>query len=117
MRRSSFSEWRAHEVDRPCRRPELTFLALAGNEVVGSAALDVFPHGAFHGLTAVRRPWRRLGIARALKLTEIAAAKAAGLPWLETESHQDNEPMRRLNESLGYRPKPGMVVYCGPLAG
>ncbi len=50
-----------------------------------------------------------------MKLAEIATAKAAGLPWLETESQQDNEPMRRLNESLGYRRKPGMVVYRGPL--
>ena len=32
-----------------------------------------------------------------------------------TESQHENEPMRRLNESLGYRPIPGTIVFRGPL--
>lgn len=112
----SFEEWRAHEIDRPSRLPEYTFVALYGDEIVGYAALDVFPNAVYHGLTAVRRTWRGRGIARALKLTQIAAAKAAGFERLETESEEQNVPMRRLNESLGYRPEPGMIVYKGPLS-
>ena len=38
----TFEQWRAHEIDRPTRRPELCFIALAGDEVVGYAALQVF---------------------------------------------------------------------------
>ena len=71
----SFGQWRAHEIDKPNRRPELCFLALAGDEVVGYAALQAFGEKAFHGLTVTRRDWRRRGVATALKCAEIAAAK------------------------------------------
>ena len=114
----TFDGWRAHEIDRPDRRPELCFLALAGNEVVGYAALQAHGEKAFHGLTATRRDWRRRGVAQALKRAEIAAAKAAGFERLLTESEERNDPMRRLNEKLGFVPAPewSMVVMRGPLA-
>jgi hypothetical protein len=32
------------------------------------------------------------------------------------EIEMRNEPIRRLNERLGYRPAPGRVVMRGPLA-
>lgn len=111
----SLDEWRSRELDRPTRRHDLSFMAIAGDEVVGLATLDVYPAGGFHGLTAVARPWRRHGVGRALKQAQIAAAKAAGLEKLFTESEERNEPMRRLNEELGFRPIPGMVVLRGPL--
>jgi mycothiol synthase len=113
----TFEQWRAHEIDQPNRRPELCFLALAGNEVVGYAALQVFGDEAFHGLTATRRDWRRRGVATALKRAEIAAAKQAGFRRLLTESEERNEPMRRLNEKLGFVPAPefSTVVMRGPV--
>jgi GNAT superfamily N-acetyltransferase len=113
----TFEQWRAHEIDRPTRRPELCFIALAGDEVVGYAALQVFGDEAHHGLTATRRDWRRRGVASALKRAEIAAAKRAGFRRLLTESEERNEPMRRLNEKLGYVPAPewSMVVMQGPV--
>ena len=113
----TFDQWKAHEIDRPSRRPELCFIALAGDEVVGYAALQVFGDEAHHGLTATRRDWRRRGIASALKRAEIAAAKRAGFTRLLTESEERNEPMRRLNEKLGYVPAPewSMVVMQGPV--
>ena len=113
---ATFEEWRVRELERPARRHDLSFVALHGKDVVGYATLDVFPAGGFHGLTAVARSWRRRGVGRALKLSQIAAAKAKGLERLYTESEEHNEPMRRLNEGLGFRPIPGMVVMRGPLA-
>jgi mycothiol synthase len=103
---SSFEEWHAHEIDKPVRRPELMFLALAGGEVVGYAGLQAYGDHAFHGLTVTRRDWRRCGVASALKRAEIAAAKRAGFKRLLTESEERNEPMRRLNEKLGFVPAP-----------
>jgi mycothiol synthase len=113
----TFEQWRAHEIDKPNRRPELCFLALAGDEVVGYAALQVFGDEAFHGLTATRRDWRRRGVATALKRAEIAAAKQAGFRRLLTESEERNEPMQRLNEKLGFVPAPDLstVVMRGPV--
>jgi GNAT superfamily N-acetyltransferase len=114
---SDFANWRAHEIDRAVTPPELCFIALAGDEVVGYASLQVHRHQTFHGLTATRRDWRRRGVASALKRAEIAAAKAAGLSRLLTESEERNEPMRKLNEKLGYVPAPewSTVVMQGPL--
>ena len=114
----TFGEWRANEIDKPSRRPELCFLALAGDEVVGYAALHVFGDEVFHGLTATRRDWRRRGVATALKRAEIAAAKRAGYRRLLTESEERNEPMRRLNEKLGFVPAPefSMAVMRGAVS-
>jgi mycothiol synthase len=113
----TFEQWRAHEIDHPCRRPDLCFLALAGDEVVGYAALQAYGDEAFHGLTTTRRDWRRRGVASALKRAEIAAAKRAGFQRLLTESEERNEPMRRLNEKLGFVPAPewSTIVMRGPL--
>lgn len=113
----TFEQWKASEIDKPSRRPELCFLALAGEEVVGYAALMVFGDQAHHGLTATRRDWRRRGVASALKRAEIAAAKRAGFKRLVTESEERNQPMRRLNEKLGFVPAPELSVDMmrGPL--
>jgi GNAT superfamily N-acetyltransferase len=114
----SYERWRAMDIDRPNCLPELCFVALAGNEVVGYAFLQASGERAFHGLTVTRRDWRRRGVATALKRAEIAAAKRAGFKRLLTESEERNEPMRRLNEKLGFVPAPewSTVVMRGPLA-
>jgi len=114
----SFESWSAFEIERPSRDAELCFIALAEGHVVGFASLDVFPDDVFHGLTAVARDWRGRGVGAALKRSQIAAAKKRGIRRLLTESQHENEPMRRLNERLGYRPEPSLstVVLHGPLA-
>jgi mycothiol synthase len=113
----SFEAWCAHEIERPTRRPELAFIAFAGEEVIGYASLDDFGEDAYHGLTAVKRAWRRRGVATALKRALIAAARDRGHRRLVTESETRNVPMRSLNEKLGYRPAPelSVVVLRGPL--
>jgi mycothiol synthase len=114
----SYERWRAMDIDRPNCLPELCFLALAGDEVIGYAFLLAQDDRAFHGLTVTRRDWRRRGIATALKRAEIAAAKSEGFKRLLTESEERNEPMRRLNEKLGFVPAPewSTVVMRGPIA-
>jgi mycothiol synthase len=85
--------------------PEGSFLALAGDEVVGCAGLirdDDHPDRAENSLTAVRREWRGCGIARALKQTTIAWASANGLREIYTWTQTGNEGMRTVNEKLGY---------------
>jgi GNAT superfamily N-acetyltransferase len=114
----SYERWRATDIDRPNTPPELCFLALAGDAVIGYAVLQDSGERAFHGLTVTRRDWRRRGVATALKRAEIAAAKRAGYKRLLTESEERNEPMRKLNEKLGFVPAPewSTIVIRGPLA-
>ena len=85
--------------------PEATFVALAGDEIVGMAGLnqDVDqPKRAENALTAVRRDWRGRGLARALKETAIAWAAEHGIREVYTWTQTGNENMRAANERLGY---------------
>jgi mycothiol synthase len=109
--------WSTREIGRPSRSPDLSFAAFAGDEVVGYAVLDVFGDEGHHGFTAVKRAWRRRGIATALKRAQITAAREMGLTSLVTGSEERNLPMRTLNEKLGYQPDPerSTVVMQGPL--
>jgi GNAT superfamily N-acetyltransferase len=85
--------------------PEATFVALAGDDVVGMAGLcrdDDRTDRAENALTAVRPDWRGRGIARVLKETTIAWASTHGIREIYTWTQTGNENMRFLNERLGY---------------
>ena len=100
-------------------RPEATFVALAGDDVVAYAKLSLSlarPTVAMHDMTGVLRAWRGRGIARALKAAEIAWAMENGYERLETQNEERNEPIRRLNERYGYVVEPGSVTVRGPIA-
>ncbi|WP_224248828.1 GNAT family N-acetyltransferase [Hyalangium gracile] len=95
---------------------ELSFVAFAGDEVIGYALLDDSEPGiAEHRMTGVRRDWRRRGVGRALKTAQIQAARAAGLRELRAEPEAQNTAMRRLNEQLGFRPRLTWLHLRGPL--
>jgi len=112
-----FEEWVEGEEAYWLRHPEAIFLATTPTEVVGSATLAPRSGGvALHGLTGVRRAWRGRGVARALKSAQIAWAKDAGYSFLETTNEVRNEPMQRLNASLGYAEQPAVLTIRGPLA-
>jgi GNAT superfamily N-acetyltransferase len=115
----SFEDWLAHDMQGSGDRPEATFVALAGSEVVGYAKYSLTaarPTVAFHDMTGVRRDWRGRGVAKALKHAQIAWAKRSGFEQLDTSNEERNEPIRRLNAQLGYRQAPGRVLLEGPLA-
>ena len=114
-----FDVWRSTEIDRPSLQPELTFMAIAGDEVVGYAILDSLSGMPWHRLTAVKRSWRGQGVATALKRAQIAGAKERGYARLVTTNEERNRAMRSINRALGYRPEPRLstVVLRGPLLG
>ena len=112
----SFEDFRGWEVERPSLRSDLSFLALAGGEVIGFGTIDTHGDSAFNSLTAVRRSWRQHGVASAIKAAQIRAAKEAGLDGLTTFSERRNVPMRTLNTKLGYEPLPDQVRLRGPFA-
>jgi GNAT superfamily N-acetyltransferase len=115
-----FEDWLAHEMQAgPGDRPEATFVALAGDEVVGYSKFslsDAQPTVAHHDLTGVKRAWRKRGIARALKHAQISWAKRAGYERLETRNEERNAPIRKLNTEFGYEPSGARILFRGPLA-
>lgn len=113
---TTYEQFRSIEIDRPTRKADLFFIALHGDEPVGYATLDDLGRDAYHGLTAVKRAWRRRGVATALKQTQIAAAKRAGFRRLVAGSEERNTPMRSLNAKLGYRREPSLdtLALRGP---
>ncbi|HEY1920414.1 MAG TPA: GNAT family N-acetyltransferase [Streptosporangiaceae bacterium] len=112
----TFEDWMTHQMQRPTDSPEATFIALAGEEVIGFAKLSLTtPTAAGHSMTAVRRAWRGRGIASALKATEINWALAHGYTELHTSNEDRNTPIKRLNARLGYRPGIGRIYLVGPL--
>ena len=91
-----YEVWRSTEIDRPSLQPELTFVALAGDEVVGYAILDSLRGLPWHRLTGVKRGWRGQGVATALKRAQIAAARQKGYSRLVTTNEQRNQAMRSI---------------------
>ncbi len=115
-----FEDWLAHDMQGSGDRPDATFVAVAGEEVVGWAKFSLTaaqPTTAHHDLSAVKRAWRGRGIAGALKAAQIKWAIANGYKELHTRNEQRNEPIRRLNARLGYRPGIGRIYLVGPIAG
>jgi GNAT superfamily N-acetyltransferase len=113
-----FENWLSVDMQGSGDRPEATFVALAGDEVVGYAKFslgDARPNVAFHDMTGVKRAWRGRGIAAALKRAEIDWAKKNGFTRLETFNEERNEPIRRLNERHGYRLEPGQITVRGAI--
>jgi len=98
----SLDEWLREEATLP----EGSFVALAGDEIVGFSGLcrhSGDPGIAVDGLTVVARAWRRRGLAVALKRSELAWAAANGFREVVTWTQRGNEAMRAVNERLGYR--------------
>lgn len=115
-----FEDWLAHDMAGSGDRPEATFVALAGAEVIGYAKFSLTeaqPTVAFHDTTGVKRAWRGRGVAGALKRVQIAWAQEHGYERLVTANEVRNEPIRRLNARLGYREAPGRILLRGPLFG
>jgi GNAT superfamily N-acetyltransferase len=114
----SYDDWYGWELGREALRHDLGQVALAEGEPVGFGTIYVIGDSreGWNSITAVRREWRRRGVATAIKRAQIEAAKAAGLTRLTTFSEKRNTSMRALNEKLGYRPLPDQIRLRGPLA-
>ena len=110
----TLDEW----LDEEASEPGGSFVALAGDEIVGYSGLCRRPDGVVEdGLTVVRRAWRRRGLAEALKRAELAWAAANGVHEVVTWTQKGNEGMRALNERLGYEYRSVSITVRASLAG
>jgi GNAT superfamily N-acetyltransferase len=110
----TFEEWRDRELP-PNTAYDCSFVALSEGAVIGYAIVVDDDEGVgLHAMTGVLPAWRRRGVALALKQAQIEAARARGLRILRTANAMDN-PMRLVNERLGYRRDVDWLHLRGPL--
>ena len=114
-----FDDWLAHDMQGAGDRPEATFVALAGEQVVGLR--EVLAHGGaaddrlprpVRRQASVAWPWHRAGAEGGAD--QLGARQR--LHELHTRNEQRNEPIRRLNAAFGYRPGIGRIYLVGALA-
>ena len=107
-----FSEtgFRNQLFEGPLAAPELSLVALVGGAPV-SVTINVRrgPSRVHTAFTGTDRPWRRKGIARALKAAALLRARDAGVRVMLTANDGTNVPMLRLNQWMGYAPLPAIV--------
>ncbi|MGA1209735.1 MAG: GNAT family N-acetyltransferase [Gemmobacter sp.] len=95
--------------------PHAAILGRTGDRPAGGAFVGVAGEGAMVHAVAVRAPFRRQGLARALMLSAARWAEAQGARWLAVAVTEANAPARALYAGLGmaeaaryhYRAAPG----------
>jgi mycothiol synthase len=98
-----FEQW-LENTRGPNFDPQLWFLALEGDEVAGVALCFPFLEMGWIGQLAVRRPWRRRGLGRALLLHAFGAFWQRGRRRVALGVDSENlTGATRLYESVGMR--------------
>lgn len=105
-------EWQQFVVGRTGFRPDLTYVVMAGDEVAGFSINSVSPEentrrGRSEGWVeelAVRRPWRKRGVATALLCASMHAFKAEGLQHAMLGVDTQNQTgALRVYERVGFK--------------
>jgi mycothiol synthase len=114
----SFEHW-WERTSRPDLMPAGYFVALDGERYVGTSQLWRSPEAGElrTGLTAVRREYRRRGIALALKGKSLELGKAQGYQRAVTENETHNVGMIGINDRLGFVKNPAYVHFLKTFPG
>ena len=109
-----FERWRKDQL-RANTAFDCSFVALEEGAVVGYTVLVDNGEGVgLTGITGVVPAVRRRGVALSLKQASIDAARARGMQELRTANAMEN-PMRVVNERLGFRRDVDWIHLRGPL--
>jgi ribosomal protein S18 acetylase RimI-like enzyme len=116
----SDEDWQMFFVERASFRPDLTYLVMCGNEVAGFSLNGVSPEenarrGRSEGWIeelAVRRPWRKRGVATALLCAAMHAFKAENLQHAMLGVDTENlSGALRVYERVGFKPVKRFVTF------
>ena len=92
-------------LNMPYVLPEGYFIARRGDEYLGVSDVSLFdamPGALTAGLTGVRREYRRIGIATALKMHTMLYAQSHGYQIIQTFNHPTQSGILALNQKLGF---------------
>lgn len=105
------SIWLSAFLKNPSLIPDAYLFAVQGKEYIGVTMLFSSQGNSdlYTGLTAVKRGYRRQGIALALKLKSIAWAKQNGYPLIKTWNEANNQGMLGINARLGFVRQPAWL--------
>jgi len=105
-----FDEWRKWYLKVEGYAPERVLLAMDGDRYVGVSNIvyNERTNGMYHEYTGISRAYRGRRIATAMKILAVKLAAAHGASYLKTDNDSLNEPILRINRSLGYAPQRGM---------
>ena len=110
----SWEDYVRNTLTAPGFTPDGAIVALDGDDWAGIHVLMPWDQGGEADMatdfTGVRRPWRRRGLALALKLAGIDWALSLGRHRLLTNNDSTNAAMLAINERLGFRRLSGMQV-------
>jgi mycothiol synthase len=119
-------DWERFHADPDNEDPRFWRIGWAGDEVAGVVMTTVpVEENARHGRArvyvasvAVRRPWRRRGLARALLAGSLVDAREAGYTSASLGVDTDSPTgANSLYESLGFAPEKTYVTYRKPMTG
>ncbi len=110
---TSFEDWFRVFDGNPQQYPEAYYIGIHNGEWVGLSALwKSDEEGVLTtGLTAIKRPHRGTGIAKALKVKAIGAARAAGYRLIKTWNESNNVRMLAINTKMGFVRQPAWVFF------
>jgi len=112
-----FELWRERILKGPRFLPELNLIALDGDRFVGMSNFwrNTIPGRVGTGLSGVIGEYRRRGLATALKVRALAAARAAGYRETRTWNAAENAGMLGINRRLGFTPLPAWLEMEKPV--
>ena len=98
---TEFMKW----FDSPGLRPDRSWIARDGDDVVGISQLSYPPVRGIVSTdwTGMARKARGRGIGRALKCETLMQAIALGVDRVRTDNDSTNAPILHINETMGYR--------------
>ena len=89
-------------------------IAIKNNQYIGMTSLSIYhksePFKAWTQTLGVLKQFRRQGIATALKIKAIQKLINKGITEVRTDNELNN-PMYKINESLGFSAEPGSLEY------
>jgi mycothiol synthase len=111
----AFDEWiKTSLYNDPHFAPDCYMVALKDGAIVGMSTMWSTEEAgvATTGVTGVDREHRGTGVAKALKVRVIEAARAAGYTLTKTWNASTNVKMLAINDAMGFVRKPAWISYA-----